>query len=452
MTAKKPLTISAAHQLLEQNKISPTELMALFLGEIERKAPQIKAWVRVQSEQAMEAARSLDLIQQSKSKLPPLFAIPYGAKDIICTKSMATEAGSKLLEGYQSAQDATVIRLLENAGSLLLGKTATTEFASRGGVPETRNPWNPDHTPGGSSTGSAAAVASGMALFALGTQTMGSLSRPAAYTGLTALKGSYGRVSTAGIFPSSWSLDHVGALTKNVEDAVLVYNEITGYDPEDEATWFLPKQRLYLNDKKKRYTIGVIGDAYFQADSESMKIFDEALREMEEIGYRLKQVHMPQSFEDANAAQQTVLKSENASFHSENYRNQSSLFGEHMRGLIEEGKEISAHEYICAQRTRVLFKQQLLELFHDVDVLISPATPSPAPFGIHDTGSPAFNLPFSNAGVPTLVLPMGFTDQKSLPVGMQLISKPLEEQKLVDIGHRYQKGTNWHLKLPGTLH
>ena len=448
MTGKKPLTIATAHQLLEQKKISPTELVAMFLEEIERKDPQLKAWVRLQKEQAMKVARNLDLLQHSNPTLPSLFAIPYGVKDIICTKDLVTEAGSKLMEGYRPDRDASVVRMLNTSCAVILGKTATTEFASKGGAPETRNPWGLDHTPGGSSTGSAAAVASGMALFALGTQTMGSLSRPAAYTGLTALKGSYGRVSKAGIFPSSWSLDHVGALTMNVEDAVLVYNEITGYDLDDDATWFLPKQRLYLNEKKKKYTIGVIRDAYFQADSESMGIYEDALRELEEIGYRLKTVYMPTSFEVANAAQQVVLKSENASFHKERYRVHASLFGEHMRELIEEGNEISAHHYIQAQRDRVLFKQELMGVFQDVDVLISPAAPSSAPLGIKETGSPAFNLPFSNAGVPTLTLPMGFTAEKPLPVGMQLIGKPLEEQKLIDIGYRYQKGTNWHLKKP----
>jgi aspartyl-tRNA(Asn)/glutamyl-tRNA(Gln) amidotransferase subunit A len=449
LTGKKPLTVATAHQLLEQKKISPTELIAMFLEEIERKDPNIKAWVRLQKDEAMEVARNLDLFQHTNAEMPTLFAIPYGAKDIICTKNMVTEAGSRLMKGYRPEQDASVVRMLENSGAVMLGKTATTEFASKGEAPKTRNPWGLEHTPGGSSTGSAAAVASGMALFALGTQTMGSLSRPAAYTGLTALKGSYGRVSKAGIFPSSWSLDHVGALTKNVEDAVLVYNEITGYDPEDEATWFLPKQRLYLNEKKKKYTIGVIRDAYFQADSESMEIYEETLRELEEIGYRLKTVYMPKSFEMANAAQQVVLKSENASFHRLNYRDHASLFGEHMKSLIEEGAEFSAHHYIQAQRTRVQFKQELMILFQDVDVLITPAAPSSAPLGIKETGSPAFNLPFSNAGVPTLTLPMGFTLEKTLPVGMQLIGKPLEEQKLIDIGHRYQKGTNWHLKKPG---
>ncbi|RNF39020.1 amidase [Planococcus salinus] len=441
------LTISETGKMLRQKKISPTELTALFLKQIETAEPLVKAWTVVQADAVLKRAKMLEETNYKESAYPPLFAIPYGAKDIIHTKKLATEAGSKTLKGFVPEHDATVVRLLEQAGAILLGKTTTTEFASLESPPETRNPWHLAHTPGGSSTGSAAAVAGGMALFALGTQTSGSLSRPAAYNGLTVLKASYGRISKAGIIPASWSLDHVGAITKTVEDTVIVYNQLAGYDREDETTWSLPKQPLALREEKG-YKLGVIGDAYFEADPETMTVFQEAIKALESLGFSVKTVFMPPGFEKSIEAQLTVLKAETASYQYDNFQKNGHLLGEFLQQRIKEGLQIQAHDYLQAQQTRKVFRQELHGLFDDVDVLLSPATPSAAPEGIGKTGSPAFITPFTNAGVPTLTLPMGYTKKKNLPLGMQLISRHYEEQKLIDVGYAYQRATDWHMKNP----
>ncbi|RFU60486.1 amidase [Peribacillus glennii] len=447
-TSTSSLTITDSHRLLREKQISPTELVSLYIEQIEKVEPEVRAWVRVEKEQAMERAKKLEDTMHQLDELPPLFAIPYAAKDIIYTKGMPTEGGSKVNKGFVPDRDAKVIQTLCDSGAILLGKTTTTEFANWGGPPETRNPWNLNHTPGGSSSGSAAAVAARMALMSLGTQTAGSLSRPAAYNGLTVLKATYGRVSKTGVIPASWSLDHVGAFTRTVEDTVLVYNEISGPDPEDPCTWTLPKQVLHTQEKRD-YTIGVVINEYFQAtDSEIRRSVEDAIKQFEGMGFKITYLDMPKSLEAANAAQHIVMKSETAHYHTDEFIKDASRFGVYLQEFIREGLQIKANDYLKAQRIRTLFRQEMSEMFNEVDLLLTPATPTPAPEGILATGSPAFNLPFTNAGVPTLTIPVGYTKTKNLPMGIQLIAAPMEEQKLIDAGYLFQKETDWHLKTP----
>lgn len=450
-TTPTSLTIAETHRLLTERKISPTEIMTIFLEQIEKVEPEVKAWVRVEKELAMERAKELEKMTNNFDDCSPLTAIPYAAKDIIYTEHIPTEGGSNVLKGFVPDHNATVINKLNNSGAILLGKTTTTEFANWGGPPETRNPWNINHTPGGSSSGSAAAVAAGMALMSLGTQTAGSLSRPAAYNGLTVLKATYGRISKAGVIPVSWSLDHVGVFTKTVEDTVLVYNEISGPDLQDQSTWTLPKEKLVIRENKRNYTIGIVADEYFQTtDGELCEAVEEAIRQFESIGFKVIMVQLPKSLEAANAAQHIVMKAETAHYHADEFQKDSSRFGDYLQEFIREGLQIKANDYLKAQRIRSIFRQELSNMFTDVDLLLTPATPTPAPEGILSTGSPAYNLPFTNAGVPTLTLPAGYSNN-NLPLAIQLITGPMEEQKLIDAGYLFQKATDWHLKTPEIL-
>ncbi|APH06905.1 amidase [Bacillus weihaiensis] len=442
------LTIKTARELLEKRDISPTELVSLFLKRIEEINPEVQAWVTVEKETAFQRARELEESMKDRESLPPLFGIPYGAKDIICTKGVPTEAGSNVLKGFIPGEDATIIKKLHQSGAIMLGKTTTTEFANWGGTPNTRNAWNLNHTPGGSSSGSAAGLASGMSLMTLGTQTAGSLSRPAAYNGLTVLKATYGRISKKGVFPASTSLDHVGAFTKTVEDTVLVYNQLSGPDEEDEATWKMPKQELRIQENRE-LKIGIVEDPYFEADEQVTLAYEEAVKELQNIGFRVKKVKMPKSFLAANAAQAVVMQAETAHYHASNYHSNKELFGKYLQDFIREGLKITADNYLDAQTMRTIFRKELQEeLFSDIDVLVTPATPTPAPEGIAQTGSPAFNLPFTNAGIPTLVLPTGFVKMTNLPVAFQLASAPLKEQHVIDVGYMFQRVTDWHLQTP----
>lgn len=447
-TSAFPFSIAETHRLLREKQISPTELVRFYLDKIEKIDPQVKAWVRVEKDSALQRAKELEELHASTEEISPLFGIPYAAKDIFYTKGIPTEGGSKSLKGFIPNEDASVVQKLRDSGAILLGKVTTTEFANLGTPPETGNAWNVDHTPGGSSSGSAAAVAAGMSLMALGTQTAGSIARPAAYNGLTALKATYGRVSKAGVIPASWSLDHVGAFTKSVEDTVLVYNEISGPDQADSTTWTLPKQEL-LQRENKALTVGIVVDDYFaDVDKEIDESLTTAIQVLKGLGIKTTLIKLPKSLIAANAAQHIVMKSETANYHAEAYQKDPLLYGEYLQLFIKEGLQIKANDYLKAQRIRSIFRQELSSLFQDVDVLVTPATPTPAPEGKAATGTPVYNLPFTNAGVPTLTLPIGFTKEKHLPMAMQLVAAPMKEQNLIDIGFLFQRETDWHLKVP----
>lgn len=446
-----PNTLSEARALLSARKVSPSELLDQYIRNIESAEPVVRAWKYLCLDDARKHARKLDEKMSSYDELPSLFGIPYGAKDIFCTSGIPTEAGSRVLSGFVPQEDATVVARLAAHDAVLLGKTTTTEFANLGNPPPTTNPWNSEHTPGGSSSGSAAALAARMALFTLGTQTAGSLSRPAAFNGLTALKATFGRISKAGVFPAARSLDHVGALTHSVEDSVVFFNAVSGPDPKDEATRYLPCRPLTLRANKD-HRVGILEDPYFSiAEDAAISLFEDAIRTLEQEGIRVTRVRAPEGFKEAAAAQHIVMQAEVASYHAETFRTRGHLFGPSLQEFIAGGLTITAEQYLAAQQTRDEYRSAFGKLFDEFSMLATPAAPGPAPAGLGATGSPAFNLPFTSLGVPTLALPIGFSRDTCLPVGMQLIAPHLEEQRLVDIGHCYQTLTDWHLRRPPML-
>lgn len=441
-------SIAEAHRLLNDGAISPSELVEEHVRRIAEREPTIRAWAHLGLEAARDRAKALDARLGTMAAIPPLFGIPFGAKDIIHTRQLPTEAGSRVLAGFQPDKNATVIDRLEEQGAVMLGKTTTTEFAHMGGPPKTANPWNYAHTPGGSSSGSAASVAASMAMFALGSQTAGSLSRPAAYNGLTVLKGTFGRVSKAGVIPASWTLDHIGGFTHSVEDAVLLYNGIAGPDPEDEFTWALPYQPLELHARRD-FTIGFVDHPYFASASRDVQTgIDDARRAFEDAGVRVVAVQLPEGFEAAAAAHAVVMQSEMAAFHSDWYARTPDRYTPEVRAYLADGQGLKATDYLRAQRIRAQYRSVFAEVFGQVDALLTPAAPSAAPAGLSATGSPVFNLPFTNLGLPTLVVPTGFDSTGILPVGMQLVAPAAREQTLVDVGMLYQSITDWHRRRP----
>ncbi|MEC5318062.1 amidase [Brenneria populi subsp. brevivirga] len=444
-------TIAATRRMLEQRQVSPGELLSHFLARIDERDGQIKAWRYLDREGAERRAAELDRQMAAIACKPALFGIPYGAKDIFHTRGLPTECGSKVRQGAISGENAGVIDRLEAMGALLLGKLTTTEFANLGTPPETGNAWNPQHTPGGSSSGSAAALGARMALMTLGTQTAGSLSRPAAFNGVTVLKATYGRISKAGVVPASWSLDHVGAFTHTVEDAVLVYNALSGPDAQDEATLSLPYTPLQLREKRD-YTVGIVEHPWFaDVDDEIGAACRRAMDELAGRGVRLRRIGLPESFDAACRAHQIVMQAECAAYHRASFLATPTLFGAYLQEFLRQGLEISAHDYLQAQQTRARYRAELTALFDEVDILMTPATPTLAPYSLELTGSPAFNMPFTNAGVPTLTLPVGFS-RTALPIGMQWVARPGNEQALADLGLCYQQMTDWHAYLPPVCH
>lgn len=442
-----PRTISALRALYNRREISPSEALAESLAVIDRKEPVVKAWIQLHADEACEFARKLDRTMTRVAELPPLFGVPYGAKDIFHTAGWRTEAGSKVIAGEVSQTDATVVRLLREQQAILLGKTTTTEFANWGGPPLTTNAWNSAHTPGGSSSGSAAAVASGMVPFALGTQTAGSLSRPAAFNGVTVLKPTYGRISKHGVIPASIALDHIGAFTRDIADTVLFYNAVAGPDPLDPTTLPAPPAPLQLRAAGPQ-TIGVLDTGYFRnADAEVLAHYEAALKTFVEAGYRVIEVATPEGFDESVAAHAVVMQAEVAHYHRHYFAERAALYNPYLQDYIGEGLNIPAERYIEAQAVRQRYRSRFAEAFATADLLATPAAPTTAPHGQHETGSPAFNQPFSNLGVPTLALPNGFADN-GLPTGLQLIAPMYEEQRLIDAGYHFQSNTDWHLRVP----
>ncbi|MEE3650810.1 MULTISPECIES: amidase [unclassified Brenneria] len=440
-------TIAATRRMLAQRQVSPGELLSHFLARIDERDGQIKAWRYLDRDGAKRRAVELDRQMAAIACKPALFGIPYGAKDIFHTRGLPTEGGSKVCQGMISGENASVVDRLDEMGALLLGKLTTTEFANWGTPPETGNAWNPQYTPGGSSSGSAAALGARMALMTLGTQTAGSLSRPAAFNGVTVLKATYGRISKAGVIPASWSLDHVGAFTHTVEDAVLVYNALSGPDSKDEATHSLPYMPLQLREKHD-YTVGIVEHPWFaNVDDEIGAACRRAMDQLAGHGVRLRRIGLPESFDAACQAHQIVMQAECAAYHRPNFLKTPGLFGVYLQEFLQQGLEISAHEYLQAQQTRARYRAELAALFDGVDILMTPATPTLAPYSLELTGSPAFNMPFTNAGVPTLTLPVGFS-RSGLPIGMQWVARHGNEQALADLGLYYQQMTDWHAYLP----
>ena len=440
-------TIAATRRQLAARKISPSELLSHFLARIEQRDGEINAWRYLDREGARQRALDLDQQMGAIACKPELFGIPYGAKDIFHTRGLPTEGGSKVLKGNISSENASVIDKLDSMGALLLGKLTTTEFANLGTPPKTGNAWKPAHTPGGSSSGSAAAVGARMALMALGTQTAGSLSRPAAFNGVTVLKATYGRISKAGVIPASWSLDHVGAFTHTVEDAVLVFNALSGPDLRDDTTQSFPYTPLQLREKHD-YTVGIVEHPYYaNVDVEIGAACLQAMDALAGRGVKLKRITLPENFDAACRAHHIVMQAECAAYHHETFLQKPALFGVYLQEFLQQGLAISAQEYLQAQQVRMRYRLELTALFDEVDILMTPATPTLAPHGLEATGSPAYNMPFTNAGVPTLALPVGISST-GMPIGIQWVSRHGNEQALVDLGMLYQQITDWHACLP----
>lgn len=428
------LTVAEAAARVRSRELSPVALTESLLDRIEALEPTLKAWVTVDRQGALEAARRCERELEQRGSRGPLHGVPVGLKDIFYTAGMKTTACSKVYADFVPPYDATAVARLREAGAIILGKTVTTEFAFAD-PPLTRNPWNPDCTPGGSSSGSAVAVAARMCPATLGSQTGGSTLRPAAYNGIVGFKPTYGRVSRYGVIPLSWSQDTVGILVRTVEDAALLLQVLAGHDPHDpsSANRPVPDYRQAPERPPAPPRIGMVRQFFFErADREVCQHTAAIAERLSRAGARVEEVGLPESFATAHAAQAIIRTVEAVAFHEELFREHREEYSPKLRALLEGGMLVPGVRYVQAQRLRRRFRRDMETVMGQVDALLTPAAPSPAPQDLSTTGDPVFQGAWTYAGLPAIAIPSGLSPS-GMPLGIQLVGAPFAEDRLLAV-------------------
>lgn len=410
------LTISQASNQIKEGKLTPTELLESCLNRIEKIEPLIDAWVTFDKETAKKTAEELTREVALGKIRSPLHGIPVGIKDIYDTKGLRTTMGSPIYKDHIPEADSLIVTKLKNAGAIIIGKTQTTEFAYLDPAP-TKNPWAQDHTPGGSSSGSAAAVSSQMCPLGFGSQTAGSVIRPASFCGVVGVKPTYDLLSREGVFPLAWSLDHVGYMTRNVKDAAITLDVLTGSAISTQPM-MKPPRLCYP-------------DTYFQenADGEVNRNLNEAVERIWRRGADIEPFRLPEVFKVIHSVVRVIMAAESATIHREQFKKGPESYRPLMRGQIASGLLIPSVTYLQAQRIRHIFINEMLKVIEGYDAVITPSAPTPALPGLQSTGDASFNSPWSLAGFPSITIPSGLTID-GLPQGLQFITKPHEEAKL----------------------
>jgi aspartyl-tRNA(Asn)/glutamyl-tRNA(Gln) amidotransferase subunit A len=426
-------TIQAAAEQIRAHTLTPLDLLDACLANIDRYEDRVHAWVLVDRDGARaEAQRLTDEAKRGQVR-GPLHGIPIGIKDIFDVAGWATAAGSKIWANSIARKDATVVERLRRAGAVFLGKTVTTQYASFD-PPVTRNPWNLERTPGGSSSGSAAALACGMCLGALGSQTGGSITRPASYCGVAGIKPTYGRVSCSGVVPLAYSMDHPGPLARCVYDLAILLRAIVGSDVSDPtcSPRAAPDYLARLNSGGLLPRLGIVRGLFLErAEKSVQEMMDQTARMLSQRGAKLVDLALPASFSEVVARHRTVMAVEAATFHRSRFAQHPNDYSPMITALLQEGLSCKATEYAdCKEHQRQL-TQQMDSFIREVDALLVPATTSPPPDST-TTGDPAFNSPWSYVGFPTVSIPSAWTPD-GLPLAIQLVGVPWSEAEVLAV-------------------
>jgi Asp-tRNA(Asn)/Glu-tRNA(Gln) amidotransferase A subunit family amidase len=413
-------TIHTAAEDIRRGRLFPVDLVRSCLERIERCEDRVHAWVLIDREGALARAEECTREIEGGGWRGPLHGIPVAIKDIFDVFDWPTAAGSRLWKNSIARQDATVVRRLRQAGAVFLGKTVTTQYASFD-PPPTRNPWNTARTPGGSSSGSAAALACGMCLGALGSQTGGSITRPASYCGVAGWKPTFGRVPINGVVPLAPSMDHVGPLARCVRDLAILLHAI------DDC-------RVFHEDPVPRRTprLGRLRGLFdHRAEPAVAEMVHQVCTQLGMKGAHIVDVPEPAAFAEVIPRHRTIMAVESAEFHQERLRRHPEDYDPRIRALIEEGLSCPAPEYARCKQHQELVRSEMTRCFDSVDALLTPATTSPAP-DAGTTGDPAFNSPWSYTGFPTISFPVGLSAD-GLPLSIQLVGRPWRESKLFSV-------------------
>jgi aspartyl-tRNA(Asn)/glutamyl-tRNA(Gln) amidotransferase subunit A len=425
------MTIHEAAATIGDGRLSPPDLLEQCLERIDRHEERVRAWVLVDRDGARaEAKRLADELRRGRRR-GPLHGIPVGIKDLFDVFDWPTAAGSLRWKDAVARQDATVVRRLRDAGAVLVGKTVTTQYASFD-PPPTRNPWKADRTPGGSSSGSAAAVACGMCLGALGSQTGGSIARPAAFCGVAGIKPTYGRVSVHGVVPLAHSMDHVGAIARTVADLAVLLQSIAGPDPLDPTASRRPISDFLeaITRQRRPPRLGRLHGLFDdRADSATRRMIDRAAEEFRLAGASVVDVPVPAAFAEVTERHHTVMAVEAARFHEARLRRWPNDYEPNIRRLIETGLACSAMDYARCKEHQRRLSREMRACFVGVAALLTPAAPGPAPDAA-TTGDPVFNSPWSYTGLPTVCFATG-RDADGMPLGIQLVGRRWGEADLL---------------------
>ena len=408
------LGVREAASRVQAGELTAAALVEACLDKIGSLDGTLHAWAYVDGDGARAAARALD----GGTARGVLRGVPIGVKDIFHVQGMPTTAGSRPFAHSRPSADATSVGRLRAAGAIVLGKTHTTEFAFRDPAP-TCNPWNPRHTPGGSSSGSAAAVAARMVPAALGTQTVGSVLRPAAYCGVVGYKPTHGLVPADGVIPLAWSLDHVGVFARSVPDVALVLGVLTGrgLDPVPVGA-----PRLALAPE------------LLDRATPEMAAHVRALAErFAAAGATVTELKLPAESATLHAAGQRVLEVEAAAYHRDAFARHEKDYGKHIAEMIRIGLGHTAVDYVAANRARLAFRETVMPLLAAHDALLSPTAPATAPEGLAFTGDASLCAPWSSAGVPAVSLPSGVSDRSRLPLAVQLVQAAGADARLLGV-------------------
>jgi aspartyl-tRNA(Asn)/glutamyl-tRNA(Gln) amidotransferase subunit A len=479
------LTIHRLHELLIKREITSREVTEAFYRRIQEFDRKIGAYLILTREEALQQADQVDRKIGKGETVADLAGVPLGLKDILCTKGIRTTCGSKILEDYIPFYDGTVIRKLKERDAVFLGKLNMDEFAmgsstENSGFQITRNPWDPQRIPGGSSGGSAAAVAAGECIAALGTDTGGSIRQPAACCGVVGLKPTYGRVSRYGLVAFASSLDQIGPITKDVEDCAIMMNAISGHDPNDSTSVNIevPDYKQVLVRDVKGIRIGIPDEYFIEGmDPEVEKAIKGSIDLFKKWGAEVNRISLPHT-EYAVAVYYILCTAEASSnlarydgvkygLRSKGYRDLMDMYTQSRgRGFGQEVKRriilgtyvLSAGYYEAyyrkASQVRTLMRRDFEEAFQKVDVILTPTAPTPA-FKIGEKVedplqmylSDIFTIPVNLAGIPAISIPCGFS-RDGLPIGLQIMGKHFDEGMLLRVAHTFEQNTDFHLRKP----
>lgn len=463
------ISLAEAARLVQSKKVSPVELTKACLARVDQFNPKLNAFITVTADSALAEAGAAEADIQHGEWKGPLHGIPIAIKDLVDTAGLRTTAASGVFKDRIPAQDAELVRRLKAAGAVILGKTNLHEFAYGGSsvisyFGPVRNPWETSYCAGGSSGGSAAAIAAGLCYGAIGSDTGGSIREPAGYCGIVGLKPTYGRVSARGVIPLSWSLDHLGPMTRTVQDAALMLQVIAGYDPDDSTSANLPEADYVAPIAASTSTLRLgIPRAYFYEGlhPETQAALEVALAVLEKLtaGHRdVGPLADDSTYDSLMDPTRMILVAEAYAYHQEFVAKTPELYQAETLKRIRAGADVGTPAYIDSRRRLDRMRRAIAPVFNAVDLLITPTSPVP-PFAIADLLADLNTLrskelvmlhntrPFNALGLPTVSVPCGFTSA-GLPIGLQITGPLGSESKVLRLAYAYEQATSWHSRHP----